>query len=240
MIENFDRSIVVEGLFLINDCRSSEFRRIPAWTRSRDSRRSSAVPGRIVVVCDPARRACRCAALSGRAAGAELAQPAGHHGGAVRGRRADGHGRSHPGAAPERAVGASGDHRERRRGRRHHRLHPRREGSARRLSVRARQCRHPRGQPDPVQEPALQLRDRFRAGRADRRPVAGAGRAQGFAGRHSAGVHRPCEGQPGQDAVRLGGRGLGDASRLRAAQCGDRNQCRRTFPIAAARRRCRI
>ena len=41
---------------------------------------------------------------------------------------------------------------------------------------------------------------------------------------NSAGVHRPCEGQPGQDAVRLGGRGLGDASRLRAAQCGDRNR----------------
>ncbi len=57
------------------------------------------------------------------------------------------------------------------------------KAAARRLSVRARQCRHPRGQPDPVQESALQFRDRFRAGRADRRPVAGAGRAQGSAGR---------------------------------------------------------
>ena len=48
--------------------------------------------------------------------------------------------------------------------------------------------------------------------------------AQGPAGKQPAGVHRLCEGQPGQDAVRLRRHGLGHASRLRAAEPGDRDQ----------------
>ena len=90
--------------------------------------------------------------LSRSAACPELADPAGDHGGPVRRRRSDGHGRSHPGAAVGRTSRPAGGHRERRRSGRHDRLRPRREGGARRLSIRARQCRHPCGEPDALQK----------------------------------------------------------------------------------------
>ena len=159
---------------------------------------------------------CRCD-RAGRRAG--LADAAGDHGGAVRRRRLARYPGTHSQPAPLRAPGPAGDHREYRRRRRHDRRRPRGEGGARRLPVRARQHRHPRPEPDALQESALQCRDRLRAGRADRRDADRAGRAQGFARRQSAGVHRLCEGEPGEDAIRLGRRGLHDPSRLRAAQC---------------------
>ena len=82
--------------------------------------------------------------------------------------------------------------------------------------------------------PPYNVADRFRAGGTDRRPVAGAGHAEGPASDQSAGVHRLRQGEPGQDAVRLGQRRLGDASRLRAAQRRDRRQ---RYPHSLSRRR---
>ena len=52
----------------------------------------------------------------------------------------------------------------------------------------------------------------------------GADHAPRSSRRRSAAIHRLREGEPGQDAVRLGGRGRADAPLLRAAQCRDRNQ----------------
>ena len=49
-----------------------------------------------------------------------------------------------------------------------------------------------------------------------------------------AGIHRLCQGKPGQDAVRLRRRRHLVAYRLRAAQPDDRHRHHRTFPIAAA------
>ena len=56
---------------------------------------------------------------------------------------------------------------------------------------------------------------------ADRRRADRADRAQGPAGQQSQGIRRLRQGQPGQDAIRLGRRRLGDASRLRRAQYRD-------------------
>ena len=66
--------------------------------------------------------------------------------------------------------------------------------------------------------PALQFRDRFRAGRAGRRAGAAAGRAQRFAGQQSAGVHRLREGQPGERCNTARPERRRDPSGLRAAQ----------------------
>ena len=66
--------------------------------------------------------------------------------------------------------------------------------------------------------------DRFHAGRADRRGADHPDRAQGPAGEGLQGVRRLRQGEPGQDAVRLGRRRLGHPSRLRAAQLHPRHQ----------------
>ncbi len=66
--------------------------------------------------------------------------------------------------------------------------------------------------------------DRFHAGGADRRGADHPDRAQGPAGEGLQGIRRLRQGKPGQDAVRLGRRRLGDPSRLRAAQLHHRHQ----------------
>ena len=58
--------------------------------------------------------------------------------------------------------------------------------------------------------------DRQRADRADH--------AQGSAGQQFQGIRRLCQGEPGEDAIRLGRRRLGDASRLRAAELRHRRR----------------
>src|SRR5262245_13246046 len=70
--------------------------------------------------------------------------------------------------------------------------------------------------------PLLQCGDRLCTGRADRREPDCIGRSQGFARQQSAGVHRPCESEPGEDAIRLGRSGLLSPSRLCGAQRSDR------------------
>ena len=82
-----------------------------------------------------------------------------------------------------------------------------------------RHRRHPRPGPDPLQEAALQLADRFHPGRADRRGADRADRAQGSAGRSNFKEFVAyAKANQAQDAVRLGRRRLGHPSRLRAAQ----------------------
>ena len=118
--------------------------------------------------------------------------------------------------------------------RRHDRLAAGLPGSARWLQFVLGIDRHPCAQSDAVQEAAVQRRHRFRPGRADRRCRAGAHDAQGFAGQQPCGIHRLRQGEPGQDAVRLGrGRHL-VAYRLRAAQPDDRH---RHHPRSLSRRR---
>ena len=84
------------------------------------------------------------------------------------------------------------------------------------------------------EESALQRRRRFRAGRADRRPVAGAGHAQGPARRQSAGVHRPRESEPGRRCSSA--RPAPARQRISAACCSTPRSAStsRTSPIAAA------
>ncbi len=106
-------------------------------------------------------------------------------------------------------------------------------------TVRARHRRHPCPGPDALQEAALQLADRLHAGRAARRGADHPDRAQGPAGQELQGVRRLRQGEPGQDAVRLGRRRLGHPSRLRAAQLHASAPTSPTCPIAAPDRRCR-
>ncbi len=87
-----------------------------------------------------------------------------------------------------------------------------------------RHGRHPCPGPDALQAAALQFADRLHAGRAARPGSDRADGAQGSAGEGLQGVRRLRQGQPDQDAVRLGRRGLGDASRLRAAQLHPQDQ----------------
>ncbi len=103
-------------------------------------------------------------------------------------------------------------------GGRHHRQPARRQGRARRLHADDRQYRHARLQPVAVQAAALQRRHRFHAGRPGVGLAAHPAGPQGPAGEQPAGVHRLCESQPGEDAVRLGRRRLRHASALRPAQ----------------------
>ena len=125
--------------------------------------------------------------------------------------------------------------RERRWRRRHDRRQPRRQGRARRLPVRARQRRHPRAEPVALQASRLRRRSRTL------QPVILVGStplllgdAQGFPGQQPAGVHRLRQSPSGRAEVRLGRRGLGHSSRLRAVQCRGRH---RRDPHPLSRRR---
>ena len=89
---------------------------------------------------------------------------------------------------------------------------------------------------DALQKAALQFADRFHPGRPDRPGADRADRAQGSAGEEPQGVRRLRQGQPGQDAVRLGRRRLRHPSRLRAAELHDRRQ---HHPRAVSRHRAR-
>ena len=71
----------------------------------------------------------------------------------------------------------------------------------------------------------------------DRRPAAAPRGAQGLAGQQSQGVRRLRQGEPEQDAARLGRRRLGDASRLPRSSTPRSASTSRTFPTRAARRR---
>ena len=97
---------------------------------------------------------------------------------------------------------------------------------ARRLHDRHRHGRHPRPGPDALQAPALQFADRLPAGRTAGPGADPAHSAQGPAGQGPQGVPRLRQGEPGQDAVRLGRRGLRHAPRLRAAELSDGHQHR--------------
>ena len=128
--------------------------------------------------------------------------------------------------------------RECRRRRRHGRLGACREGAARRLhhrDVHPRRCH----QPDALQEAALQSPDRPCAGGADRRPAGRADRPQRLSGQHPAGVHRPCEKEPGDAAVRLGRRGLDRPSSTASCSTPPSASTSPTCRTAAAGRRCR-
>ena len=89
-------------------------------------------------------------------------------------------------------------------------------------------------------KPLYNAADRFRAGRAGGRAAADAGRAQRLAGEQSAGVHRLREGQPGQDAIRLGRRRAPDPISPARSSTPRSASTSPTCPIAARRPRCRI
>ena len=140
-----------------------------------------------------------------------------------RGRHVRRHGPHHRGA-DERTARPADRGREHHRRRRHHRRQPRRQRRARRLYDPARLDRHPRLQPDDLQEAPLRRRQRLHAGHAVLRAADGAGSAQGPARQHHSGVRRAAEGERREDAIRLGRRRLDHASGLFAAQLDDRRQ----------------
>ena len=161
-----------------------------------------------------ARRDNLCARRAGQSR--RLSQPLDDHDHPVRRRRADRRARA-PGRRPhERNPAPKRHRREYQRRRRPDRLAARRQCDGRRLRIRARHRRHPCARPDAVSAPALQRGDRFHAGDPDRQCSAGAGGAQGFAGRQFQGIRRLHQGEPGEDAIRLGRHRLGDASGLPA------------------------
>ena len=109
---------------------------------------------------------------------------------------------------------------------------------ARRLPVRARQPRR-RHQPDALQDAALQSAHRSRAGRADRRPADGAGRAQRPAGQQPARSSSPT---PRRTRPRCSSARPAPARpAISTARCSTRRSAStsRTCRIAAAGRRCR-
>ena len=167
------------------------------------------------------RGACRRARHRRRRLGPELPDPSDDARDPVRGRRPDRRARARDGRGDEQEPRPAGRGRERRRRRRRHRLAARRPRRARRLHLPPRHGRHPRPEPDPVQEAALQRRDRLPAGRPHRRGAADPHHPQGLPGELVRGVRRLFEGEPGQDDLRLGRRRLGDASRLRPPRLGD-------------------
>ena len=158
---------------------------------------------------------------------------------AVRARRRHRCQRAAAGAGARRNPRPDHRGRERRRRGRHHRQRPRRQGHARRLHLPDRQQRHARLQPVALQEEAVRLARRLRAGRHGDGIAAPPGRAQGPAGEQPAGAGRLHEGQPGQDAVFVGRRRLRHASALRAVQLHARRQHHAWCRIAAKARRCR-
>ena len=99
-------------------------------------------------------------------------------------------------------------------------------------TVRARQHRDARAQPDAVEEAALQCRDRFRPGGARRRRRPCRWCARNFP-RTTCRTYRLRQGEPGQDAVRLRRHRHLLACRMRAAQPDDRIDTS-MYPIAAA------
>ena len=161
-----------------------------------------------------------------RARAAALAEPAAHHGGAVRGRRAGRSARPHHRAISRRRARQSGGDRECPRRRRHAGLAARRPCQSRRLHLPARLDRHACAQPVALQASALRCGRRFRARRADRAGAAGAGHAQGLSRGEPRAVHRLCQGRAGAPAVRLRRRRHFDPYRLRSLESGHRHRHR--------------
>ena len=118
------------------------------------------MPGRCLVAA-----LCGLCRARGQCRRAGLADAAAHARGALCRGRLGRRQRPHHGAAHGRNPRPAGGDRERRRGGRHDRLAPRVAGAAGRLSVRDRQSRQPRRQPDALQAAALQFDDGLRAGR---------------------------------------------------------------------------
>ena len=185
------------------------------------------------------RRARERAGPCGRGRRAGFSDPPAHARGPVRGRRRHRRDRPHPGPAHGRAARPERRRREHRRRRRDGGRRAGREGGARRLHVRDRQCGHPRLQPDALQEAALQCGDRLHADRARNRVATHPDHPQGSAGQQSARADRLHQGQPEQDAVRLGRSRLRHAPALRTVQSRDRRQGHACFRIGARPRPCR-
>ena len=97
-------------------------------------------------------------------------------------------------------------------------------GQTRRLHDPARHGRHPRLQPDDLQEAALRRDQRFHPGDAVLRAADGARGAQGSACQYVRGVRRALKAERREDAVRLGRRRFHHASGLLAAQRQGRRQ----------------
>ena len=168
--------------------------------------------------------ACGPARARGKRHRAGLADPAAHARRALCRGRLGRRQRPHHGAAHGRNPRPAGGDRERRRGGWNDGLAPRVARAAGRLSVGDRQSRQPRRQPDALQAAALQLGDGLRAGRPRQPGPLRAAGAQGPSGEHAAGVHRLCEGEPGEAAIRLGRRRLDHAHGLHPAQHGARHR----------------
>ncbi|TMJ23506.1 MAG: hypothetical protein E6G96_18530 [Alphaproteobacteria bacterium] len=173
-------------------------------------------------------------AMRGARARTGMADAAGDHGRAIRGRRRLRRDGARVHAAHERKLAPAGHRRERRRRRGYRGDAAGRQGSARRLCLFARQRRHARLQRHALQEAAVSTRQRFRAGGAVRRAGHGARRPEGFSRQQPAGIHRLREGERGHAAIRLRRRRLDYASCLRAAQRRHRLEC---HPRSLSRRR---
>ena len=150
--------------------------------------------------------------------GPKLPDAAHDHRGAVRRRQRARPDRAHHRLADRRSARPAGPGRKRQRRRRHDGGRARGELAARRLSDTARRRRRDVDESDAVQEAALQRSDRLRPDRARRRPGSGADGAERLPRQRHAGVHRLHQGEPRQDAVRFGRRGLRRASQLHARQ----------------------
>ncbi len=171
---------------------------------------------------------------------AGLSDPPGHHGDPVRGRRPDRRARPRGRGAHERNSRPAGGGRERRRRRRHDRLQARRRSRSRTAirCVLGTVGTHAQGQTLYKKPLYNSVTDFTPVALLAEVPIVLTVRkdlpAEGLQG-----VRRLRQGKPGQDAVRLGRRGLGHASRLRAAQLRARDQHHARALSRHRTRRCR-
>ena len=108
--------------------------------------------------------------------------------------------------------------------RRHDRRQPRRQGRARRLQLRARQRRHACAEPDALQDAGLRRAEGLRAGGLVSERRCCWWRSSDLPANNLQEFIAYAKANDGQAAIRLGGRGLRGASRLRAVQRRGRHQ----------------
>ena len=187
-----------------------------AQTRHRCSARSLRLP-------------CRRPGLAER-----LAEPAGDHGGAVRGWRADGLAGAHPATHARRDAGPADHHREHPRRRRPDRFAPGVAGCRGQPHVRARLDRHARDRLLDALKAGVSPGQRLPAGGIRRRRTADADGEEGFAAEQSAGIHCLHQSEPRQDDVFVRRHRHLVAHQLRDAEPDHGGQC---HPRALPRRR---
>ena len=182
----------------------------------------------------PGRGHCRAAGALADRKRASVSDASGYDDRSVCSRRGNRRCRSHRRRVPLAGAPATVRHRERGRGRRHHRHDPNDARQPRRLHHPGRPDGDACGRGGVLSEPRLPAGCRFRAGRHDRRPAGRDHGEKGFSRQRPQGVHQLCEGECRDGQRRACRRGLDHTHHGPAAAFAAR---RAADPGAVQRRR---